>query len=218
MNKDKVVVFLDNGHCASTPGKKSPDGTLREYLYAREIVNGIVKELKAQGINYYLVHPEDDYVILSKGTCKDLDSRDLVLRCSRINEKYAEVKKQGKTAFLISVHVNAAGNGEWMKATGWSAWTTKGQNNSDKLAEKLYDAAEEILKPLGKTVRIDKSDGDRDYESDFYILKKSNCVCTLTENFFMDYKNDVEFLLSEEGKKAIIDLHVKGIEKYITSF
>jgi N-acetylmuramoyl-L-alanine amidase len=49
---------------------------------------------------------------------------------------------------MLSVHVNAAGNGSWMNATGWSAWTTKGQNNSDKLADCLYDAAEELLKPL----------------------------------------------------------------------
>ena len=37
----------------------------------------------------------------------------------------------------------------------------------------------------------------------------------LTENLFMDNKEDVKFLLSEEGKKQIIDLHVQGIKKYI---
>lgn len=44
-------------------------------------------------------------------------------------------------AFLISIHVNAAGNGPWMNARGWSAWTSKGQTAGDKLADKLYEAA-----------------------------------------------------------------------------
>ena len=37
----------------------------------------------------------------------------------------------------------------------------------------------------------------------------------LTENLFMDNKEEVEYLLSEEGKKSIIDLHVEGIKQYI---
>ena len=39
----------------------------------------------------------------------------------------------------------------------------------------------------------------------------------LTENLFMTNKNEVDFLLSEEGKKAIINLHVDGIVNYIKS-
>ena len=37
----------------------------------------------------------------------------------------------------------------------------------------------------------------------------------LTENFFMDNKDDVEYLTSEEGKEAIINTHVYGIINYI---
>lgn len=216
MNKEKVYVFLDHGHCKSTPGKHSPDKELREYLYCREIVSGIEKELDKLNIKHWNTHPEEDFVYKTKGTCKDLDSRDLVLRTTRINNKYKEIKKEGCKAFLISVHINAAGSGrEWVNATGWSCYTTKKQNNSDKLSEKMYDAAEEVLKPFGKTFRTDKSDGDRDLEKDFWILNKSDCPCTLTESFFMDCKKDKEWLMSDEGRKAIIDLHVKGILKYI---
>lgn len=32
-----MKVLLDNGHGAETPGKRSPDGRLQEYAYAREI-------------------------------------------------------------------------------------------------------------------------------------------------------------------------------------
>lgn len=210
MELNKVCVLLDAGHCNVTPGKKSPDGSLKEYLYNREIVKGIESELDKLGIAHWNVHPEDGYAPGAKN-----DSKDLVVRTDRVNIKHRDLKRDGITSFLISVHVNAAGNGDWYNATGWSTWTTKGKTVSDRLAECMYDAAEEILKPLGKKIRTDKSDGDRDYESNFWILKHSNCACTLTENFFMDNKEDVKFLLSDEGKKAIIDLHVKGILNYI---
>ena len=217
MEKTKVYVFLDNGHTCNTPGKRSVDGRLYEWKYNREIVKGIEKELDKLDIKHWNTHPEDDFVYKTKGSCKDLDSRDLVLRTTRINDKYKEVKKQGCKAFLISVHVNAvSSDGKWHNATGWCAYTTVGQNNSDKLADCMYDAAEEVLKPFNKKFRTDKSDGDRDQEANFWILKKSDIPCTLTENFFMDSESDVDFLLSEEGKKAIIDLHVKGILKYIS--
>ena len=209
-----VVVFLDNGHTKSTPGKCSPDKSLYEWKYNREIVCEIENELDKLGIQHWNTHKEDGWVDSAHAT----DSKDLVLRVRRINSKYTEVKNKGKKAFMISVHVNAAGNGDWYNATGWCTYTTRGQNNSDKLADCLYDAAEEVLIPLGKKLRTDKSDGDRDQESDFYIIKKANCVCTLSENFFMDCKTDCQWLLSEEGRKAIVKLHIEGIKKYIERY
>ena len=39
---------------------------------------------------------------------------------------------------------------------------------------------------LNRRIRTDMSDGDRDWEEDFYILRKSWCPAVLTENFFMN--------------------------------
>ena len=62
---------------------------------------------------------------------------------------------------------------------------------------------------------MDKSDGDRDYEANLYVLTHTNCPAVLTENLFQDNKRDVEFLLSDAGKHAIERLHVEGILKYL---
>ena len=35
---------------------------------------------------------------------------------------------------------------KWMNATGWSCYTCKGQTESDRLADCLYNAADQILK------------------------------------------------------------------------
>lgn len=41
-----IKVLIDNGHGEETPGKRSPDGRLREYAYAREIANRVVSKLQ----------------------------------------------------------------------------------------------------------------------------------------------------------------------------
>ena len=102
-----VVVFLDNGHTKSTPGKRSPDKSLYEWKYNREIVYEIENELDKLGIQHWNTHKEDGWVDSAHAT----DSKDLVLRVRRINSKYTEVKNKGKKAFMISIHVNAAGKG-----------------------------------------------------------------------------------------------------------
>ena len=61
------------------------------------------------------------------------------------------------------------------------------------------------------------SDGDMDWEENFYLLRKSLCVAVLTENFFQDSLSDVQFLQSKAGKQAVVDTHVEGIVEYLDS-
>lgn len=189
-----MKVLIDNGHGSNTKGKRSPDARLMEYAYTREIADMLVYELKKLGIDAERIVREELDVPLSE-------------RCRRVNEYKAS------EAILISIHCNAAGSGNWMSARGWEAWTSEGKTKADKLATCLYNAAEEVLK--GMKIRKDISDGDEDKESDFYILKNTKCPAVLTENLFQDNKEDVDFLLSAEGKKAIVNLHVLGIRKYL---
>lgn len=41
-----IKVLVDNGNGVETPGKRSPDGRLHEYKYAREIAASVVDRLK----------------------------------------------------------------------------------------------------------------------------------------------------------------------------
>ena len=195
-----MLILIDNGHGLMTPGKRSPDGKFLEYAYNREIATRIVADLIDRGIKAELLVPEEDDIPLSE-------------RVRRVN---AACILHGKSnIILISVHVNAAGNGsKWMTATGWSCYTSKGQTQSDKLAECLYEAA--IKNFPGKRIRTDKSDGDPDWEENFYILRKTLCPAVLTENFFMDNHSDLEYLQSKAGKQAIVDTHVEGIVEYVS--
>lgn len=193
-----MKVLIDNGHGENTPGKRSPDGRLREWAYSREIADMVVASLRKLGIDAERIVKEDTDVPLSE-------------RCRRVNAIYNET---GKKAILISIHCNAAGNGTaWMHAQGWEAWTSVGQTKADILADCLYEAAEEALP--GMKIRKDMVDGDSDKESNFYILKYTKCPAVLTENFFQDNKEDVEYLLSQQGKETVARIHIYGIIKYL---
>lgn len=189
-----MKILIDNGHGVETAGKRSPDGRLREYAYTREIAAWLEKELVSRGIKAYRLVPEENDVPLSE-------------RVKRANKYGAE------DVILLSIHCNAAGNGAWMNARGWEAWTSVGNTKADKLATCLYNAAGKA----GFKLRKDETDGDPDKEGHLYILKHTLCPAVLTENLFQDNREDVEFLLSETGKQAIVDLHVNGIVEYINS-
>ena len=49
------------------------------------------------------------------------------------------------------------------------------------------------------------------------ICRDTNCPAVLTENLFQDNESDYKYLMSDEGREAIINLHVTGIVNYIKS-
>lgn len=197
----KILILIDNGHGVDTAGKRSPDGVLLEYKYAREIARDIVGKLKQLGYESELLVTEENDISLQE-------------RCRRVNEYCG--KLGADNVIVVSIHCNAAGNGGWMNARGWSAYTSKGKTKSDDLATMLYDAAEGNF--MNQKIRKDFSDGDPDWEESFYILRKTKCPAVLTENFFMDNKQDVSYMLSLEGRTQIVKTHVDGIINYIKKY
>ena len=193
-----MLILVDNGHGVNTLGKCSPDGKFREYKWNREIAHEVVAELKKRGYCAELLVTEDIDISLAE-------------RVKRANNKCNQLGT--KNVLLLSVHVNAAGNGQWLNAKGWSCFTSRGLTKSDKIADELYKVAEELMP--NRTMRKEYSDGDADWEAGFYILKNTKCPAVLTENFFMDNRDDLAYLTSEEGRKAIIATHVEGVINYI---
>ena len=206
-----MIVILGTAHLATTPGKSSPDKKFRECIFSREIVQRIKQELESNGITTFIDYlPLEPNEQMKAPTYKQEQSKELIWRVNYVNNLCS--KYGANNCLYVSVHVNAAGMGtNWMNARGWLVYTSKGNTKSDLLADLLYKEAKELL----PSVRSDFSDGDPDYESDFYVLAKTKCPAVLTENLFQDKKADVEFLTSEEGKNAIVKVHVDGILDYI---
>ena len=196
-----MKILIDNGHGENTPGKRSPDGMFREYKYVREIAEDIERELRKRGYDVERIVTETIDVPLAE-------------RARRVNEVCG--KLGASNVVLVSIHCNAAGNGEWKNARGWCAYTSKGKTKSDELATMLYVEAGHNF--AGQTIRKDFSDGDPDWEEGFYILRKTKCAAVLTENFFMDNQNDVSYLLSLEGRTQIVKTHVVALIKYVSKY
>ena len=194
-----MKILIDNGHGIETPGKRSPDGVLREYAWNRLIASRIVDHLLSLGLDAELLVPEERDISLPE-------------RCRRVNEWCRQLGKDN--VLLISIHCNAAGRGDrWLSARGWCAYTTRGNTRADALATSLYTAAKAHLP--GMRLRTDYTDGDPDQEAAFYLLRHTICPAVLTENLFMDNHEDCDFLLSKEGQQSLVDLHIDGIISYL---
>lgn len=191
-----MKVLIDNGHGENTSGKCSPDKRLREWSYTREIADRVVVCLRKLGVDAERIVKEDTDVPLSE-------------RCRRANDIY---RSSGRQAILVSIHCNAAGSGaSWTNAKGWSVFISKNASaNSRRLATLLSKSAEEL------EMKVRKPLPNQPYwEQNLAMCRDTNCPAVLTENFFQDNKEDVDFLLSEEGKQAVVRIHIDGIIKYL---
>lgn len=191
-------ILIDAGHGIDTPGKRSPDGAFREYLWNREVTDILYNLLLEKGYDVDLVVTETNDIPLAT-------------RVRRVNEVCSRLGKNN--VLLLSIHANAAGNGDWMNAKGWSCFTTQGRTESDKVATCLYKAFEEDFKD--RKIRYDRSDGDPDWEKAFYICRKTSCPAVLIENFFYDNKEECQWLLKAESKERIAKAIFKGVEYYV---
>lgn len=195
----KLCVFLDNGHGSNTPGKCSPDKSILEYQWCREITAKLKYELDKLGIKNEIIVTETIDISLTQ-------------RVKRTNTLYKKYKATGYDCVFISIHINAAGgDGKWHNATGWSGWVSKNaSSNSKKLAQLLYDEAAKLNLKGNRCVPSTKY-----WEANFTVLTRTNCPAVLTENMFQDNKDDVKLLLSQEGKDKIVKLHVEALKKYM---
>lgn len=191
-------ILIDNGHGAETKGKQSPDGRLKEWAYSREIAHRVVAELTRHGVMCSLLVGEDRDVRLSE----------------RVGRANAICRASGgrERCLLVSIHVNGAGSdGLWHTARGWQVCVSRNASKASKqLAFNLTSAAER----LGLKVRRPMATQPY-WVQNLSICRDVVCPAILTENLFQDNKEDVDFLLSEEGREAIVRVHVDGILAYL---
>lgn len=193
-----MLILIDNGHGIETPGKRSPDGRLLEYLYTREIAADLVSRLKMAGYNAQLLVPEETDVPLKE-------------RVRRANDLCRQLG--AANVLLVSVHCNAAppDNGQWHDARGWAVYVAQNASaNSIRLADSLADAAK------ARGLKVRKPTATQKYwVQSLAICRDTLCPAVLTENLFQDNKQDVDYLLSEIGRASVAWLHFNGITQYL---
>ena len=165
-----MKILIDNGHGENTPGKCSPDGRLKEWIYTREIADRIVTGLREKGFNAERIVKENIDIPLS-------------VRCRRANNIYRETEGN---AILISIHCNAAGYGtDWLTARGWSVFVSNNASvNSKRLAMCLAESAKaKSAKAKSAFVRQPVQE-QLFWIQNLAICRDTICPAVLTENFF----------------------------------
>lgn len=210
MMKDRIVV-LGTAHRMREGGKCSPDKRLKECVYSREIVAGLKKRLEHAGVTVYVDMMELDIPrTMQTPSAKVERQRELALRVNYVNDMCS--RYGSRNVCYVSVHVNAAGaDGKWHDAKGWQVCVSPdASERSRTLARKLYEEAErrglKVRKPKPTQVY---------WEQSLYVLNRTLCPAVLTENMFQDNKADVDWLLSDEGRQAVEDIHFEGIMGYL---
>ncbi len=188
-----MTVLIDNGHGAETPGKRSPDSRLLEWRWTRSLARRIAKALGQRGVDARLLVPEDI---------------DVPLR-----ERVARANSVIGAACVVSIHANASGCCAWMPARGWCALVAPNAGRRSRLLASML-ASEAGM--AGLEVRRPAPGLDY-WEQSVAICRDTRCPAVLTENLFMDNRQDLDIMLSDSGIDAITHAHASALLKYIKS-
>lgn len=90
----KLLPIIDFAHGSDVPGKQSPDGKHKEYLWSRKVGGMLAERLKQEGFKVAFTNTSDKEIGLS-----------------RRREIANNLDPLGGTKFLLSLHNNAAGWG-----------------------------------------------------------------------------------------------------------
>lgn len=191
------TLILDRGHATLdangkyvTPGKQFtfPDGTIvYEGRENQKYVERLAFYAEKKGFKVlYTVNPSDP-------TDPSLGNR----------VRFANNQRNAKECLFISVHNNAG------KGQGTEVFTSIGQTKSDIVAEEIIDAIS-LQYPLRK-MRIETSDGDKDKESNFYVLAHTTMPAVLIEYGFFDNEDDYEFLSNPCNIELLAKATIEGI-------
>lgn len=177
-----MKIVLDAGHGPETPGKRTSDGSMKEYHFNNVVAKYVREELlQYEAVEILFTHD---------------DSRDVPLF-----ERTKKSNNWGANAF-ISIHANAYGNGGWNSANGIETYTyTNSSRESVALAKFVH---EELIRA---TIRTDR--GLK--KANFQVLRVTKMPAILVECGFMTNKEEAELLKSDSYRKLCASAIVKGL-------
>ena len=180
-----MLVCIDPGHAQSTAGKRSFDGSLREYEFNRVVALWLKYHLERHGVKTIY-------------SCDVNTTSDISLseRCRTANNAKADL--------FVSIHANAYGV-SWNSANGWEIFHHAKSTNGKRLAEAIRKTS---IPFLGLTDRGIKTDT-------FTVLTKTNMPSVLIEHGFYTNKEECEKLKSLEFRKKCAIADAKGILNYL---
>lgn len=214
------IVLLDYGHGGMIEGVYQTAGKQYHFTDQRRplsIYEGVVnRRIAAKLATMLIPHVRVFDVVANRELTSEYVAPETLTQADvSLSQRVANANAQRVDAVLVSIHANAIGagiEGPSQSARGASVYTSRGTTGSDAVATSVVDALDSVT-PL--RVRRDMSDGDADYEADFYVLHRTAMPAILSENGFFTNIDDARFLLSDEGSTLIAKAHFEGLRAHI---
>lgn len=195
-----MIVILDRGHGADTPGKRA--NGLLEWEFNRYIVKNLRYKLEKAGITVYETITTDTHrysEMTSEGR-----KNNLILRSDFANEIYKKYSAAHNVIF-ISIHANASST---PAASGYEIFVYGLGYEAEKIAKSVYSQGEKVL-GIGTDI---KSRGIK--VGNFHVLRETNMPAILIEHEFYTNLEAVEKLKSTEWRDKAVEHIFKGVCDY----
>lgn len=182
----KLVVCIDPGHGKTTAGKRSPDESLMEWEFNRDVAYRLKDLLEKQGIECIMTVAKDDKTDPSLA--------------SRVNI----ANSAGDVDLYVSVHANAF-DSDWNSVSGWEVYVFAKGTDAEKAAKSVEAATKASSAGL-------KNRGVK--TSDFYVLKYTSMPAILIEHGFYTNPEEVEKLKSSSFRQTVAQADATGIVNF----
>lgn len=197
----KRTIILYPAIPSSYPSRLNPNPNLDELSYLTDIVDSIHATLMESA-------KHTPFITISKLTAPIEEA------IPQLDDLTQDTPPSSN--LIIGVGLNASRpDGRYHMPHGWSIINNQDCQESDNLAASLTAAAIAILGSKASS-GITQSPSQR-YLNQISILNNREMPAVLTLNLYQDNRRDAAYLLSSDGRQAIIDLHVKGILNYLES-
>jgi len=183
------LIALDDGHGMETPGKRTPKldngRVIKENEFNRAVVKYLDQELRRCGFKTLLVAPTDTDTPLAN-------------RVNLANKKCADA--------YISIHFNAFdGKFNGNDPSGHEIHVYPASKNARRLGECVLKYLNQGTKQKNRGIK---------YSKGLYVLRKTRMPAILSENGFMDNKEEAKLMLNANFQKEVAREHAKGICSY----
>lgn len=178
-------IAMGAGHGYNTSGKRTPDGSMREWEFNNAVVLYMAQELNDfEGVEYIITHDTTGKTDVS-----------LAERVRKANDFGADV--------AVSVHANAAGD-KWSDANGIETY----------ILDRKYRDAYELALKVQRQLVLQTGLRDRGVKTaNYYVLRNTRMTAILCECGFMSNSVEAVLLKSDEYRRKCAKAIVNGLQQ-----
>ncbi len=188
------VIVIDAGHGGTDPGKVGKSGVLEKDVNLA-VAKKLQTRLEADGI----------YVVMTREGDAGLYSENAQNKKREDMEARVRIISEAKPELTVSIHQNSFPSED---CTGAQVFYYKDSEESKKLAELLQKKFPEVLGD-GNTRQAKAN-------SDYYLLRKTECPIVIAECGFLSNASEEALLASEAYQEKVAEVLYLGIRQYLS--